>query len=233
MKLEKYNVKNKDHNDPTKYKIIKKGTVFDHTLKALWENESGGVVQNMCILYHDVGKIKTFEKNEGKISYHQHERVGAEMIEELSKLNKWDNNTRDAMMFCAKHHMKMHKLTEMKKSKIVKLMNSPYWDLLLKVSYVDDKCRMERFDPDVWEDIYDKIDKIEETYANRENDALTNIKKVVDGKMVMRVTGINKPCKEIGDIIKTTAEWIVNEDISLEDTEKIENFIGTIDIMTK
>jgi tRNA nucleotidyltransferase/poly(A) polymerase len=109
------------------------GNVLVHTIAALVTNEIKDPILNWCILFHDVGKIKTFELMGGKITYHKHDIVGSKMIHEIAERMKLDNNTRDAMKFCAKNHMKIHGILEMKKSKIIRLMNSPYWDILVQV----------------------------------------------------------------------------------------------------
>ena len=51
------------------------------------------------------------------------------------------------------------------------------------------------------------------------------IKQVVNGKTVMKLRGISKPCEEIGMVIEETSEWIVNNNIPLNDTEAIERYI--------
>ena len=70
-----------------------------------------------------------------------------------------------------------------------------------------------------------KIGKVIKQYEDQRNDPLTQIKKVVTGKMVMKVRGITKPCKEIGDIIKDTIDWIADNNIDLNDIDLIENHI--------
>jgi len=200
-------------------------TVLDHILSALEENVYTDPTLNLCILFHDVGKIETYELIDGKKSYHGHDLKGSDMIEDIAQHMKIDNKTKDCMKFCVKNHMKVHLILEMKKSKIVKLISSPYWSTLLRVAYVDDKCRLHLYDQDRWDSVLAKVEHINEQYANKETDALTCIRKVVTGKMVMKIKGITKPCKEIGDIIKTTIEWISNEDIDLENIEEIESYI--------
>lgn len=204
------------------------GNVYQHTLSALYENIGNDAVLNLSILFHDVGKIKTFEYIDGKRTFHQHEKVGSKLIKEIAIRMKLDNRTRDIMMFCALNHMKIHRILEMKNSKIVRLMDSPYWNMLLKVSYVDDRCRMHLFDRDRWQQIIDHTDNIKFKYANKENDVHTVIRKTITGELVMKLKHIDKPCKLVGDIIRQTIEWIVDSDIDLKNTTEIESYIKSL-----
>jgi len=204
------------------------GNVLVHTLRALEENYNGGVLQNLCILYHDIGKTVTYNYVDEKITYHQHDRKGIKLIEGIAKRDKWDNTTKDAVQFCALNHMKVHYILNMKKNKIIKLMNSPYWKLLLCTSYTDEKCRMYLFDEKLWNKKMEKINSINKKYSNQENDALTSIKNIVNGKLVMKIKEFTEPSKRIGDIIQQTITWITDNDINLEDTKKIEQYIKSL-----
>lgn len=204
------------------------GNVYQHTLAALKENQNQNVLINMSILYHDIGKPDTFEFKDGKHTFHQHDQIGAKIIENLSKKRRWSKELTECMAFCAKNHMKIHDIRKMKNSKIIKMMNNKYFDYLVNVSICDDRCRKGVYKEEHTINMLKKISDV--VYDGSNNDPLTEIKKVVSGKRVMKVRGIIKPCKEIGDIIKKTVTWIADENIDLNNIEEIEKYIKDINI---
>jgi len=204
------------------------GGVYDHTLSALRANDSDDYILNLAILFHDIGKVNTKTITpEGRIQYLLHAREGADMIDDISARLKLTNNTRDAIKFSALNHMKIHELTKMSNNKIIKLMNDPHWDTLLAVGQMDAKARGELFKKAEWDAIKLKIDQITKRYESDDKniDALTNIRKVVNGDLVMKIKKITKPSKKVGDYISATVEWIVNNNIDVKNVKKIERFI--------
>ena len=203
------------------------GGVFEHTIEALKVNMTDNSLLNLSILFHDVGKIKTFSISEnGRIQYLQHEKESVSLIEDICKRLKIDNARKEALQFAALNHMKFHKLTEMSQHTILNLMQSEHWNLLVETSKADVKSRGEFFKAEEWTETVNLIERIKAKFE--EQKSLAEIKKVVNGNWVMEIKNISKPCKEVGDAIKKTVEWIVNENIDLNNKEIIKEFIAKI-----
>jgi tRNA nucleotidyltransferase/poly(A) polymerase len=202
-----------------------KHSVWAHILSAVKASELENPIINLAILFHDIGKIKSYENVDGKISYIDHAKKGLEVINQIADRLKMDNKTRDALLFAAENHMKMHELLSMSKSKVLKLIDNQNWDTLYNVALADEKARLHLFDKERWQEM---ISYIEDLSRDREaNLSKENLKKLVNGKLVMSLRNI-KPSKEVGDIINQTLSWIIDNDIDTKDTKKIEDYILSI-----
>jgi hypothetical protein len=229
MKLgpeEKYDPKNQEHNDPSKYIIINKQSVYDHVLSALRSSELSDPILNLSILFHDVGKILTQTKtSEGRIKYLGHAQKGSELIDDISNRLKLDIKTKNAMKFSALNHMKIHNLLDLSDNKLIRMMDDPNWGYLLAVGHMDSKARGQLFSQSEWDKIQNKIDTLTKQYANMGNDsALVNIRKVVNGNFIMDLKKI-RPSKQLGDYIEKTINWIVDNKININDINKIKQYI--------
>jgi len=199
------------------------GNVLQHTLAALKSSNSKDPLVNLSILFHDVGKLKTHEVDEkGLHRYFGHAEEAREIIENLAKRLKLDNETKNAMLYSAINHMKFHDFLKMSNSKIMSLMGDDNWDLLYQVALADAKARGEAFDEEEWKKITDKIDDLTAKYKSKK--AIDNIRKIVNGRMVMDLLNM-KGGPELGRIINTTIEWILDNNIDLNDIDKIKEFI--------
>jgi tRNA nucleotidyltransferase/poly(A) polymerase len=198
------------------------GGVLEHTLKALEQNDVADPIINLALLLHDIGKIKTYKKEGAKISYLGHAKEGVELIEEIAKRLKLDNETKEALVFAAENHMKIHDLLQMSNSKVVSLMNNKNWNVLFNVAKCDASCRKQMFDAAEWTKIVEKVDMLSKKYKNE--DVKKQIKKVVDGKWVMELLGL-KPGKAVGEAINKTMSWILDNNIDINDVEKIKTYI--------
>src|SRR5690606_3281626 len=102
--------------------------------------------------------------------------------------------------------------------------------VLLQVAEADARSRGSLFDSDEWNKILQKIENIKKNYANKEQ--LDKIKKIVNGYKVAELRGMNLKVdgKNIGKIIKSTIEWILNNNISLNNEKEIYNYIMQVDL---
>lgn len=215
--------KNPEHLDKTKFKIIKSGTVWDHTIAALRTYEGNDPVINLSILFHDLGKTRThFICEKGLHRFFGHENKSAHMIDDIAKDLKIDNKTRDVLKFAAKNHMKFHLLTKMTNKKVVALINDPNWEVLFRTSEADDKSRKGAFNPEKWQEKLDKIEKVKSNFID--SGKLRDVKKLVNGQFVMELLDI-KSGPKIGKVIRNTINWILDKNIDINDVEKIKGFI--------
>ena len=103
------------------------------------------------------------------------------------------------------------------------------FDYLLKVCYCDSRCRGEPlFDINEWNLILNKIETLKNNYNNLNSSQ--SVKKVINGKLVMNIRKITVPSKEIGIIIQKTIDFVVDNNISLNDMDKIRDFILRIEV---
>lgn len=199
------------------------GNVWDHTIAALRTNKLKDPIINLSVLLHDVGKIKTHALNDqGKHSYLQHASEGIDLLDKIAKRMKLDNKTKDAVIFASANHMKMHDFSKMANSKIVKLIKNDNWDVLLNVAIADSKSRGKLHNPKEFEDLKKKVEKL--TIKYKSDDAQSQIRKVINGGLVMKLTGI-KPGPKLGEVINTTLEWMLDNNISPTNSKKIHGFI--------
>lgn len=187
------------------------GTVFDHTIAALRMNKMVDPLINLGVLFHDIGKQSTYKWNPDKSShsYHGHEKEGKDLIDVIAKRLKLSNKEYDSILFSMVNHMKLFKGHDMKPSKIIKLVKDENWNALVAVSLCDDSCRTTLFDKKTFDNTINNMVKI----ANKWSDKISgNTVKVVDGKQVMKLTGL-KPGKEVGDLIKKVTDIILSKGI--------------------
>lgn len=203
------------------------GNAGVHTLEALKAYKGTDPIVNMSILFHDVGKINTHEEVDGKHKYHGHDKAGLDLIETIAQRMKFDSNLKACLKFCAENHMKMHNINEMGRGKIINLMNSPFWDVLVIVSECDDKARGHLFKQDDWDNKMLDVSEIKRKYGTtKPEDAL---KKTISGQLIIDTLKI-KPGPNVGLIQKKAIEKAIEDNIDLTDINKIKEIIKSVNI---
>lgn len=196
------------------------GTVFSHVMAALKQSNTKNPIKNLSILLHDVGKGVTFSQKEGLPRYLGHAKASMNLVIEIAKRLKMSNQDRDALIFSVSNHMKFHDLLKMKNSKIAKLVNDGNWDVLVAVARADEYARGSTFrHAGEFEKIVDKAIKIKQKFGMA---TVNNQLKLVDGKYVMKLTGL-KPGPAIGDIIINVTKKIMDDNVT--DKDEINNII--------
>lgn len=199
------------------------GNLFKHILACLNKANSNDYFINLSILYHDVGKLKTYKVENGMFRYKKHAKVGLDMIDnDIKDRMKFSNKLTDAIKYSIKNHMKMHHLDEMKHSKIQSLIENKNWEVLKEVGRADCLSRDDKQSREWWQENKKVITKVKNKM--KENKKYKDIRKVVDGFTVMHLRKI-EPGPKVGKIIKKTMDWIIDENINLNNTQKIYNYI--------
>lgn len=201
------------------------GTVFSHVMAALKKSDTKDPLKNLAILLHDVGKGVTFapQKKHGTPTYYRHAEMSVKLVDAIATRLRMSNQEKDALMFAVGNHMKFHKILDMRPAKVAKLVNDDNWDVLMAVGKADEYSRGEAFKKaGEFEKIVDKAIKIKNKYGSKE---VGKRIKLVDGKHVMAITGM-KSGKALGDVIRQTTEWIMDNDIS--DKKEIDDYIRSI-----
>ena len=200
------------------------GNVLQHTFAALRNSDSINPVVNLSILFHDIGKILTHSiSDNGMHQYLKHAKAAEGLINTIANRLNLDNKTKDSLLYAAMNHMKIHEFLKLNPKTAIDLINNPNWDVLMSVAKADAMARGELFDASDWDKIEDRVEKLKEKFKGKQ--AIDNIKKVVNGNLIMKLRPDIKPSPKLGEIIKKSVEWIVNNNINIDDIEKISEFI--------
>jgi len=201
------------------------GNVIQHTIAALRTYKGNDPTVNMAILLHDVGKPETykFDTEKGTHTYHGHEGESKRILEKIADRLKLQNKMKDALIFAASNHMNYFNIPKMSNSTIAQLLKSPYFDVLQQVALADTKARGSLYDQKEWNEIQEKINKIKEWSKGK--DAVDAVRKVINGKLIMRIRPDIKPGPKMGDIIKDVTDYVMDNEIPLDDMETIEQLV--------
>lgn len=202
-------------------------TVFIHVIEALKSYTGNDPFVNMSLLFHDIGKLTTYDEAGGKHSYHGHDKAGLELIDVIAQRMKFDNNLKSCLKFCAEKHMNMHNITQMSKNKIINLMSNPFWNILVTVAECDSKARGSLFSQKDWDNQMLKIAEIKDKYGSSNPE--DKIKKSISGQLIMDTLNI-KPSAEIGIIQKKAIEKAIEDNIDLNNVEQIKEIIKSVSI---
>jgi poly(A) polymerase len=80
------------------------------------------VVLAFAVLLHDVGKPPTFERAPDRIRFNEHDRVGAEMAEQILRRLRFSNDEIDKIVLCVREHMRMQYVKEMRTAKLKRIL---------------------------------------------------------------------------------------------------------------
>ena len=115
------------------------GDVFKHTrimLEMLPHEVSLPLV--LSVLFHDIGKPPTYTVDEtGRIRFNGHDRVGAEMTEELMQRLRFSRAEIDATVEAVRQHMVFKDVPNMRVAKLKRFMARPTFTDELELHRVD------------------------------------------------------------------------------------------------
>src|SRR5947208_2058849 len=115
------------------------GDVFEHTrlmLQFLPEKVSVSLV--FAVLLHDVAKQRTATvDNTGRIRFNEHDRIGAEMTEEIMRRLRFSGAEIDATVEMVRQHMVFKDVPKMRVAKLKRFMARPTFDDELELHRVD------------------------------------------------------------------------------------------------
>jgi tRNA nucleotidyltransferase (CCA-adding enzyme) len=198
-------------------------TVFGHIIESLKTVKEKDALLNLCVLFHDMGKIKTYSIDDNNIPhYYKHELESDDVVDDIALRLKFDNSTRDTIKFVCRYHMMMHQFCNLNKSTAMSLMDHKDWNILLRASKADSECRGRAHDGE-WKRIEDRVVSLRAWFKDKQ--ATDKIRKVVNGNFVMELRPEIKPSAELGRIIKDTVDWILNESVDVNDIQKITDYI--------
>ena len=116
------------------------GDVFIHTrlmLSLLPEEVSLELV--LAVLLHDIAKPATYSYDEAaeRIRFNGHDKLGAEMAEDILRRMKFSNATIDAVVEMVGRHMAFMNVQEMRTAKLKRFMNGEYFEDEMELHRVD------------------------------------------------------------------------------------------------
>ena len=115
------------------------GTALEHTFRVM--DTGNDEITNFCLLVHDFGKGAT--PTEGHPSHHQHDKLGVDIVRAFCNRLKVPNKFREMGMLCAKEHMRVKLIPEMRAGKALKFLLSveDNFNMLYNVSFIDSSAR--------------------------------------------------------------------------------------------
>ena len=115
------------------------GDVFKHTrimLNLLPAQVSGPLV--LSVLFHDIGKPPTFAVDpDGRIRFNGHEKISAEMTEEIMTRLRFSRAESDATIAMVANHMVFKDVQQMRVAKLKRFLARPHMDDELELHRVD------------------------------------------------------------------------------------------------
>ena len=208
------------------------GDVGQHVQAALRASTvKGKPITTLSILFHDIGKPGTYALTptdkypDGKHTFYGHDKYGVDVFRKIAERLKFSNDERNAIAWVIENHMKPYKAAEMKPSKLLALKNNKYWPELKEVLFADIYSRGTEGEfakgPGDYADILHHFDTRTQGLGDAE-DVKTRLKGLVDGRLIMKLTGASGP--EIGRIKDAVTEWILNDNPEAT-SEEVENYI--------
>jgi poly(A) polymerase len=126
----------KRFSGPIKYHP--EGDVLEHTQLAMNNIPIGAPLHlTYAVMFHDIGKAKTYEFRDGREHYHGHDMVSSEIAEVILKRLKADNKLIENVKYLVENHMRISEAPKMRKSKLKKMMSHPLFFDLLQLHYAD------------------------------------------------------------------------------------------------
>lgn len=114
------------------------GVVYNH-VKIVTERaiKYGDFDLIITALFHDLGKLSTTRFDKGYPTSYGHEAESTKILEQHKDWVEKQGANYEAVHFVVSNHMKAHRMGEMRPAKQEILKSSPYFDRLVKFSYMD------------------------------------------------------------------------------------------------
>ncbi len=129
-------VKLRGMKQPEKYH--KEGDCFTHSLAAFASlPQNANLATAWATLLHDVGKIETFRKIDGKISYPGHAEKGVTIAEKILKRLRFDNATRAKIVWLIRNHMPFFDVVKERLARKHEFFTHPWFEDLVQLTAAD------------------------------------------------------------------------------------------------
>ncbi len=197
-------------------------SVFNHIIQCLCVSDIENYLVNLCILFHDVGKLNTYNLKDGKHTFYGHDTVGAEMMEAIGKRMKFSTDEIETMKYVCRNHMIWRWMTDMKKSRMADIIVHKDYPILEQVCLCDELGRLYMWD--IFKRATQKwIIDLTRVLYDKKSEYDKKIKSFVDGRKIMEL----RPDLEwsyIGIVKNIVVEYITDRDFKV-DQEEVEKII--------
>ena len=183
--------------------------VLTHTIAVVGNTEPERIVR-LAALYHDVGKPRTRSFDQGKVSFHHHEVVGARMTRERMKALKYSTDDVAAVSRLVYLHLRFHTYkmgwTDSAVRRFVRDAG-PLLPQLIELTRCDCTTRNER----KARTLAQRMDHLEERIVELEaREELAALRPDLDGNAVMVHLGL-APGREVGEALDFLLELRLEE----------------------
>lgn len=116
----------------------REGDVYTHSLLALEQiNEEFDLPTRYAVLLHDIGKAQTRVIRTDKITFYNHQNVGAELVKKICRRLRFSKADEEKISWLVKAHMVPNDFLAMRLSRRRKWGLAPYFADLLRVYWAD------------------------------------------------------------------------------------------------
>ncbi len=191
------------------------GDVLGHVLAAVEQSPSKDPIENLAVLFHDLGKATTLGKHKdtGQPTYYGHEAAGAPIFDKIADRLKFTNDEREAIKLAITDHMHGHNIEKLSTKKLVAMRQHKHWPVLKNTIYSDEASREHLFDKQAFER---KMKYVEDLFQKFGDTAAFEAKMgaLVNGQMIMAlVPGVKG--KDIGRIKDAVRDWIIENEFNV------------------
>ncbi|GAB6065292.1 CCA tRNA nucleotidyltransferase [Aquifex pyrophilus] len=177
-------------------------------------------------LFHDIGKPYTFKIREGKVTFYEHDKVGANIVREVGEKLRWGDEVTEFIAKLVRYHLRPFYLREaFKKGELKRRGMANFWrecgDIaphLFLLSIADAYAS-----GDEEEDIKALLETISELESFKRNEYDKNVlKPLLDGNEIMKILGI-KPGKLVGELKRALIDAQIEGEVKTK--EEAVNFV--------
>ncbi len=102
------------------------GDAYVHTLMVVGHMEPRTVENMWAALLHDIAKPNTFKRRaDGRITFYEHQTIGAEMAREIMERLKFSNDEIETVVATIQRHMDFINVQRMNKSTLRRFISAP------------------------------------------------------------------------------------------------------------
>jgi len=187
---------------PKRHHIYDVGT---HLVMALKHCQSKDPITRLATLLHDIGKSKTFRKDEktGLITFYNHEVVGTKMVIGIANRLRLSNKQKEKLVRLVQFHQ--FTVSEIQTDKAVRRfirnVGKEYLDDIIDLRFADRIGSGAR--PTSW-----RFDPFRKRLIEVQKQPLTVADLKVDGNDVMKILKL-KPGPKVGEVLKKLFEKVV------------------------
>jgi poly(A) polymerase len=113
------------------------GDLWDHTLLVLRHLRSPSFELALATLLHDAGKPRTLHQVGDKLTFHEHEKVGAHLADKICTRWRLSNRERARIVWLVRYHQYLAAARQMRWAKLQRMLTTPGIEELLDLHEAD------------------------------------------------------------------------------------------------